>query len=117
MSKKRFITDAAPCGDMKVKYITEEQVLGMRAWEEDEAYAIKQYFGAVRAHEMTNCPTLKYTSEDNLREQLKDILVQYYLYELLRGAGHHLQFAWGVSKKDFGALYGAFCDVWCTFSY
>lgn len=117
MAKKRFIADAAPRGDKKVKYITEEQVLGMRAWEDDEAYAIKLYFDSIRQHEMTPNPTLGYTTKANLNEQLKDIIIQYYVYELIRGAGHHLQFAWDVSKNDFSALYGAFCDVWCTFKY
>ena len=117
MAKKRFFRDAAPSSNKKVKYYTEDQVLEMRTWEEDEVWAIKRYFDSVRSHEMTSNPTIGFTTKDDLNEQLKDILIQYYLYELIQGAGHHLDFAWGKSGKDFDALYKAFCDVWCAFEY
>lgn len=116
MAKKSLITNAAPRGSKSVKYYTEEQVLAMRDWEEDEVYAIKLYFNSVRLNEQTGCPTIGFTSKANLKEQLKDIIVQYYVYELMRGSRNHLQFVWHCDK-DFDALYEAFCNLWSPIEY
>jgi len=113
---RELFEKTAKKGGKRVKEYTEEQVLELHDWDCDEVYAIKLYFNALRANETNACPTLKCTSKKDLNDQLKGIIINYYVNEMARGARNHLQFVWGYSK-DFEELHKEFCKLWGTIEY
>jgi hypothetical protein len=79
--KKSLNASATPTGG-DVKELTLEQLLGSRDWYPSQAEMIKDGFEQLGLDQGTSNPTLKYTSEDDLVNQLAEMFIPEYVNRL-----------------------------------
>ena len=79
--KKSLNASATPSGG-DVKELTLEQLLGLRDWYPSQAEMIKDGFEQLGLDQGTSNPTLKYTSEDDLVNQLAEMFIPEYVNRL-----------------------------------
>ena len=77
---KKKLNSAPAGGD--VKELTEEQALGLRDWKISQKIKIVDGYDRLAREQRTNEPVLKYTSKENMVEQLLEMVKADYVNDI-----------------------------------
>lgn len=77
---KKNLNSAPAGGD--VKELTEEQALGLRDWKISQKIKIVDGYDRLAREQRTNEPVLKYTSKENMVEQLLEMVKADYVNDI-----------------------------------
>ncbi len=77
---KKNLNSAPAGGD--VKELTEEQALGLRDWKISQKIKIVDGYDRLAREQRTNEPALKYTSKENMVEQLLEMVKADYVNDI-----------------------------------